>query len=239
MAARRLSAILPEMTRGEELDVTRNASVAGLLNGAGLVTSRPFRAPHHTVSDVGLLGGGASLRPGEVTLAQHGVLFLDELPEFRVATLAALASAMRAGELRFRGGKHAASLPCAPLLVAAANRCPCGYLGSPSLRCQCDAARIERHWARFDEWAKTHTSIRVEMTQERTLGGDRGESTATVRERVTAARRRQYHRNGALNEHQDHDPVYRAARTIADLDGGTAVEARHMKEAQSFVEPKS
>jgi magnesium chelatase family protein len=150
MLARRLPTILPPMRFEEALEVTRVASVLGLLReGEGLVRERPFRAPHHTISDAGLAGGGQPTRPGELSLAHRGVLFLDELPEFRRNVLEVLRQPLEEGVVRLaRAGRHL-TYPCQVMLVAAMNPCPCGYFNAPHRACSCLRTRVLEYHARI------------------------------------------------------------------------------------------
>lgn len=192
MLARRLVSILPPMTREETLEVAKVQSAAGLLGDS--LPGRPFRAPHHSVSDVALVGGGVHNRPGEVTLAHHGVLFLDELPEFRRHSLEALAGTLRTG---FAAGNRPGSgppMPARPLLVASVNPCPCGYLGHPRQPCMCtpDAVRAyEARWrgARISDHFAEVVDIPA-VTAEDLRSALPGESSADVRARVVAARQK-------------------------------------------------
>jgi magnesium chelatase family protein len=143
MLARRLPGILPLMQQAEALEVTKVYSVLGLLyEGQGLVTQRPFRAPHHTISDAGLVGGGLSTRPGELSMAHRGVLFLDELPEFRRHVLEVLRQPLEEGVVRLARANHHVSYPCQVMLVAAMNPCPCGYFNVPERSCSCARTRV-------------------------------------------------------------------------------------------------
>jgi len=192
MLARRLPGILPPPTLEEALDVTRVHSVAGRIpSGGALVTRRPFRAPHHTVSDAGLVGGGVPIRPGEVSLAHHGVLFLDELAEYRRNVLEALRQPLEDGTVHLSRARGAVRFPARFLLVGAMNPCPCGYHGDGSDRCLCDEVRVERYRSRISGPLLDRIDLQVEMPAVpfRDLSdGRRGEATADVRKRVCAAR---------------------------------------------------
>ncbi|AKQ68625.1 MG(2+) CHELATASE FAMILY PROTEIN / ComM-related protein [Myxococcus hansupus] len=143
MLARRLPGILPEMTFAEAMEVTKVYSVLGLLGeGHSLMRERPFRAPHHTLSDAGLVGGGPSARPGELSLAHNGVLFLDELPEFRRNVLEVLRQPMEEGVIHLARANQHISYPCRVMLVAAMNPCPCGYYNVPNRACTCGEQRV-------------------------------------------------------------------------------------------------
>lgn len=193
MLARRLPGILPRMSRQEALDVTRIHSLAGLLHaGQGLVRERPFRAPHHNVSTSGLVGGGLGLaRPGEIVLANHGVLFLDELPLFRKDALEALRAPLEDGSVRIARRDGTVSFPCRFSLVAAMNPCPCGFGGDLWGRCECSDHALRGYRARVSGPMLDRLDMHVYMT--RVSAGDlldapAGESSAAVRARVEAAR---------------------------------------------------
>lgn len=195
MLARRLPTILPAMTRGEALEVTRLHSVAGLLSGGGLVEVRPFRSPHHSISGPGLLGGGSGfLRPGEVSLAHHGVLFLDELSEFRRDVLEGLRQPLEDGRVIVARASGAVEFPARFALVAASNPCPCGYEGDPYRMCRCLPSRVLAHRQRLSgpllDRVDIHLSI-PRLSRAELLGTEPGEPSAVVRERVEEARARQ------------------------------------------------
>src|SRR5213076_1140630 len=142
--ARRLATILPDLSRDEALEATQLHSVAGLLYGDGVLRARPFRAPHHSISLAGLLGGGAAhLRPGEVSLATHGVLFLDELTEFRRDAIEGLRQPLEDGRVVVARAIGSVEFPARFTMVGAANPCPCGYSGDPKRHCRCLPNRVE------------------------------------------------------------------------------------------------
>ena len=150
MMARRLGGVLPPLTFDEALDVTAIHSVAGLVSpGTGLVSSRPFRAPHHTVSDVALVGGGTLPRPGEISLAHHGVLFLDEMPEFSRHALEVLRQPLEEGVVRIARAARTATFPAAFMLIGAMNPCPCGYAGAAGRVCRCTPQQVDRYSSRL------------------------------------------------------------------------------------------
>jgi magnesium chelatase family protein len=202
MLARRLPGILPSLSNAEALEVTSIHSVAGLLApGSGLLPDRPFRAPHHTVSDAGLVGGGTPPRPGEVSLAHHGVLFLDELPEFRRNVLEALRQPLEAGFVTLARARWRLRFPSRVVLVAAMNPCPCGFYGDPTDRCTCDPAHVARYRGRVSGPLLDRVDLQVEVGTppwREMSGAPPGESSATVRARVEAARARQRSRFGDL-----------------------------------------
>jgi len=197
MLAQRLPGLLPEPTGQEQLELATIASAAGIPPErviAPLGGARPFRAPHHTCSEAALIGGGDPIRPGEVTLAHRGVLFLDELPEFRRAALEALRPTMESGEAVVVRTRDRAVMPARPLIVAAMNPCPCGYDGSKRRVCRCSADVVKRYRGRvsgplLDRFDLHVWLPAVPVSALRSL--PIGEASDVVRERVVAARRRQ------------------------------------------------
>ena len=200
MLARRLPTILPEMTTAESLEVTAIHSVAGLLDPTtGTVMRRPFRAPHHSVSTAGLVGGGSSPRPGEVSLAHHGVLFLDELLEFPRSVLEALRQPMEDGTVSIARAIASLRFPARFALVAAMNPCPCGHAGDPAHPCVCAAAEVLRYRGRLSGPLADRIDLHVPVpavSLARLACRDPGERSAAIRERVELARRRQRQRYG-------------------------------------------
>ena len=197
MAARRLPSIMPPLTVQEALEVTRVHSVAGLLRAEPLVARRPFRAPHHTVSSAGLVGGGPTPSPGEATLAQHGVLFLDELAEFSRPALEALRQPLEEGSIRITRAQRSVTFPARFMLVGAMNPCPCGHAGDERRQCSCPNATLQRYSAKLSGPLvdRIDMIVRVESPPREDLMGDEAapESPA-MRERVSAARARQLQR---------------------------------------------
>ncbi len=195
MLARRLPTILPGMTRSEALEVTQLHSVAGLLTGGGLVAERPFRAPHHSISLSALLGGGSSYpRPGEVSLAHHGVLFLDELTEFRRDAVEGLRQPLEDGRVVISRMAGTVEFPARFTLVAAANPCPCGYLGDARRACSCQEHRLRSYRQRLSGPLLDRIDIQLavpRLSRRELLDEAPGEPSAVVRERVEAARERQ------------------------------------------------
>ena len=191
MLARRLPSILPAMTRTEALEVTRVHSVAGVYGG-GLVSSRPFRAPHHSISPAGLVGGGAPPRAGEATLANHGVLFLDELSEFQRSSLEALRQPLEDGCVTIVRAQRALVFPTRFMLVAATNPCPCGFAGVGD-RCRCGEAELRRHRRRLSGplLDRMDLLVNVERPTERELRDPPTIDSATARGRIGQARERQ------------------------------------------------
>jgi magnesium chelatase family protein len=198
MLARRLPTILPSMTLDEALQTTKIHSVAGLLeSGRSLCVLRPFRAPHHTISDAGLVGGGSVPRPGEVSLAHGGVLFLDELPEFRRNVLEVLRQPLEDGVVTLSRAAVSLTFPARFMLAAAMNPCPCGYLGDPLHSCRCAEVDIERYRSRVSGPLLDRIDIHLEVPTvpyRDLVGAGAEEPSATVRQRVELARVRQRER---------------------------------------------
>lgn len=195
MLARRLPTILPSMSLEEALETTKIHSVAGLLGaGKALCAVRPFRSPHHTISDAGLIGGGSNPRPGEVSLAHGGVLFLDELPEFRKNVLEVMRQPMEDGVVTLSRAMVSLTYPARFMLAAAMNPCPCGYHGDPTHLCRCDPLSIERYLARVSGPLLDRIDIHlaVPAVAYKDLAGNHSEEpSARIRARVEAARQRQ------------------------------------------------
>jgi magnesium chelatase family protein len=197
MLARRVPTILPPMSFEEALEVTRVHSVAGLLRGEALIARRPFRAPHHSISSAGLIGGGNPPGPGEMSLAQHGVLFLDELPEFQRTALDALRQPLEDGFISLMRAQRTVRFPARFMLVAAANPCPCGYYGDSKRGCECPGSAVARHSARLcgPFIDRVDLTLKVGVPARDELMSDEARTTsAEIRARVVAARRRQTER---------------------------------------------
>lgn len=270
MLARRLPGLLPRLTFTDALTVTTIHSVAGLLApGVGLIDAPPFRAPHHSCSDVALVGGGSIPRPGELSLAHGGVLFLDELPEFSRRVLESLRQPLEQGVVHIARATRSTIFPARVLLVGAMNPCPCGYAGDSRRECRCPAAAALRYQQRLSGPLRDRFDLGVAVQAvpwEEWRQQTAAESSAVVHARVVAARARQIARQGTLNAHlagqslRVHGApadsrgeqvlaagaarlglsvraltrVSRVARTIADLAGGSRVEAGHLAEALHF-----
>ena len=192
MLAKRIASILPHMTLDEALETTRIHSIAGTLKShASLVTARPFRSPHHTISDAGLLGGGAHPLPGEVSLAHHGVLFLDELPEFHRNVLEVLRQPLEGGSVTISRASGSVTFPCEFMLVAAMNPCPCGYYGDRKRECRCSDRQVQQYRNKISGPLLDRIDIHVEVPlihYEELTSLVAGESSRAVRDRVVAAR---------------------------------------------------
>lgn len=198
LMARALPGILPSMTLDEALEVTRIYSVADMLpSDTPLVQTRPFRAPHHTISNAGLVGGGQWPRPGEISLAHHGVLFLDEMPEFNQRVLEVLRQPLEDKTVTISRAQGSLTFPANFMLVAALNPCPCGYYGDPERACTCSLGMIQRYRKRISGPLLDRIDINIEVPRvpyEKLAQMREGESSATIRARVEAARARQNER---------------------------------------------
>jgi len=195
LLARSLPSILPRMTPSEALDVTRIYSVAGMLPGdVPLIRHRPFRAPHHTISHAGLVGGGQWPRPGEISLAHRGVLFLDEMPEFGQHGLEVLRQPLEDRTVTISRAQGSLTFPANFMLVGAQNPCPCGYWGDPEHACSCSPMLISRYQKRLSGPLLDRIDIHVEVPRvpfQKLSDERRGEPSAAIRARVEAARARQ------------------------------------------------
>ena len=202
MMARRVGGVLPPLTFDEALEATSIHSVAGLLpHGIGLLSHRPFRAPHHTISDVALVGGGAIPRPGEISLAHHGVLFLDEMAEFSRHVLEVLRQPLEEGCVRIARAARTVSFPARFMLIGAMNPCPCGYLGDKARACRCTPLQIGKYAGRLSGPLRDRIDLTVAVNSvaAQDLEGPAGEPSSEIRPRVVAARARQAARDGVLN----------------------------------------
>jgi magnesium chelatase family protein len=269
MLASRLPGILPPLTEQEALAAAAVASVSRIGLDINRWRVRSFRAPHHTASSAALVGGGSKPRPGEASLAHHGVLFLDELPEFRRNVLEVLREPLESGCIVIARAAGHAVFPARFQLVAAMNPCPCGYAGDKSGRCHCTAEQIQRYRGRISGPLLDRIDLQIEIARpERLLHGGchpKPERSAAVRRRVIAARELQLQRSGtpnallshvALRAHCKLGPdlrqfledaarrtglsaracqrILKVARTIADLDGASALRGEHLAEALSY-----
>lgn len=198
MLAKRIPSILPDMTFEESIETTKIHSVAGLLDtDKGLITTRPFRAPHHTVSAAGLSGGGTVPKPGEVSLAHNGVLFLDELPEFSRMAMEVLRQPIENGEITISRVSGTLSYPCDVMLVAAMNPCPCGYFGHPTRKCICGQKAVTRYLSRVSGPLLDRIDIHIEVPPVEfsdLTSQSQEECSAEIKKRVNKARAIQHQR---------------------------------------------
>lgn len=199
MLAKRLPTILPPLEFEEALEITKIHSVAGLTGRAGLVTERPFRNPHHTISDAGLIGGGAIPRPGEVSLAHNGVLFLDELPEFDRSVLEVLRQPLEDKKVTISRAAMSLTFPASVVLVAAMNPCPCGFFNAPSRECRCSPLQIQRYIGRISGPLLDRIDIHIDVPavkfkELRAKDAPEGESSEQMLEKVIKARNIQLER---------------------------------------------
>ena len=198
MIAKRIPSILPELSIEESLETTKIQSIIGILpSDTPLVTNRPFRSPHHTISDAGLIGGGNVPRPGEVSLSHNGVLFLDELPEFRRNVLEVMRQPLEDGSVTISRAAASLTYPANFMLVAAMNPCPCGFFSDPNRECKCSPNQIQTYVSRISGPLLDRIDIQVEVPAVKyaELSAEvSGEQSAVVRERVEAARRLQHQR---------------------------------------------
>ncbi|MHB2017260.1 MAG: YifB family Mg chelatase-like AAA ATPase [Candidatus Xenobia bacterium] len=264
MLATRLPGILPPMTVDEALEVTRVHSAAGLLGETALMQTRPFRSPHHTASCGGIVGGGGNPRPGEISLAHCGVLFLDELAEFTRPVLEVLREPLESRRVTIARAGLSVTMPADFILVACMNPCPCGYFNDDSMRCRCRSHERLRYRSRISGPLLDRIDLMLEVS--RASGEMPGESSAMVRARVEAARARAYARQGpvcnarmtaaqvrrhcgltddlqlALDSMASQrglslrsvDRILRVARTLADLRGRAEIERQHLEDAMEF-----
>lgn len=214
MLAKRLPSILPDMTFEETIQTTKIHSIAGAIpNGVPLIRTRPFRSPHHTVSAAGLSGGGSIPRPGEISLAHNGVLFLDELPEFSRPAMEVLRQPVEDGRVTISRVNGTISYPCSVMLVAAMNPCPCGYFGHPTKPCTCSPHAVSRYLARVSGPLLDRLDLHIEVPPvefDELDSVDKAESSAEIKKRVNAARQIQNERFHSL-------PIACNARITADV----------------------
>ncbi len=274
MLAKRIPTIMPPMSLEEAIETTRIHSVAGTLEDSrGLIGTRPFRSPHHTISDAGLIGGGAVPRPGEVSLGHNGVLFLDELPEFQRNVLEVMRQPLEDGAVTISRAAVSVTFPSRFMLAAAMNPCPCGYFGDPTRECHCTPPMIQRYVSKISGPLLDRIDIHIEVPAvkyKELRAPSSAEDSASVRQRVIAARDRQLERFNSekktyanaqmmpkmIRKHctitpegekllenaitrlglsaRAHDRILKVARTIADLDGGSGIEPRHLSEAIQY-----
>jgi len=264
MLAARIPGILPPLSLPEALETTRIYSVAGQLDGIGLMTQRPFRSVHHTASDIALVGGGPVAMPGEISMAHNGVLFMDELPEFKRRVLEVLRQPLEERQIAIARASYSVNFPANFVLLAAMNPCPCGFFRHPDRKCSCTLQTIRSYMNKISgpllDRIDLHISVKpVDMK------AVQSENSAAVRDRVIVARNRQLERaavcnallttamvrefcklgkteqevlNQAMVQHKlsarSYDRILKVARTVADLAGAAVITLPHLAEAISF-----
>jgi len=238
MLAKRIPTILPKLSPEESIATTRIFSALGLLSpGQPLMATRPFRSPHHTISDAGLVGGGSTPVPGEISMAHNGVLFLDELPEFNRKTLEVMRQPLEDGQVTISRALASTTFPADFMLVAALNPCPCGYRTDPRRRCQCSPIQIERYMGKISGPLLDRIDIHIEVpaAHYRELASKQlGTSSESMRSQVAQARQRQLSRYAPL--HQSTTPVYNAQlsskqiRTFCPLNSECSTLLKHSVE---------
>jgi len=222
MLAKRIPTVLPPLTLEEAIQTTKIHSVSGVLeDGRGLVGTRPFRSPHHTISDAGLIGGGTIPRPGEVSLAHNGVLFLDELPEFQRNALEVLRQPLEDGVVTISRAATSLTFPARFVLTAAMNPCPCGFFGDPTRECRCTPTQIQRYVAKISGPLLDRIDIHIDVPAVRykeLRGAAPVEGSAEVRARVAAARARQLERFRGLKIYSNAQMPARLIRQVCEID---------------------
>jgi magnesium chelatase family protein len=214
MLAKRLPTILPDLTLSEALETTKIHSVMGLLNGAPMIATRPFRSPHHTISDAGLVGGGTVPKPGEVSLAHNGVLFLDELPEFKRNVLEVMRQPLEDGDITVSRAIGSINYPASFMLVTAMNPCPCGFFTDPQKECTCTPLQIQRYRSKVSGPLLDRIDIQVEvptLRYQELASKDAGEPSEEIRRRVNAARAIQLKR---FEKRRIHSNAHMGARDL-------------------------
>ena len=272
MLAKRFPGILPPLTEDESLEITKIYSICNLLGKSRLLTTRPFRDPHHTISNVALIGGGSTPKPGEVSLAHNGVLFLDEFAEFSRSALEVLREPLENGQVTISRAKETVSYPARFTLVAAMNPCPCGNLGNPLKPCTCSPMQVTRYKNRISGPLLDRIDLTVNLNPVKFTDWKQekeGESSAQIRQRVLAAREIQKARftgtpttaNAFMKPAQikqfcqlppgadtileaamrrfglsarSLDKILKTARTIADLEGKSAIETKHLVDVMQY-----
>ena len=224
MLARRLPSILPPMTANESLEVTKVFSIAGLLGAQpGLVHERPFRSPHHTISQAALVGGGSIVKPGEISLAHHGILFLDELPEFTRSAIEVLRQPLEERFVTIARASGTFTYPARFMLVASMNPCPCGYRGARNHECRCDDAAVARYVAKLSGPLLDRIDLQIEVQRvafDDMVRTHQGEDSARIRERVIAARAIAQRRFAGTTITCNAEIPASAVRTYCALDAG-------------------
>ena len=221
MIAKRIPSIMPRPSMEEFLEILQIQSAAGQTRGESLRMTRPYRAPHHTISDVGLLGGGSIPGPGEISLAHNGVLFMDELPEYKRSALEVMRQPLEDGQVTISRSAGKVTLPCNFMLVAAMNPCPCGYLGSQQKECACSPHQVHRYRQRVSGPLLDRIDIHIEapaLTIGQLRDAKSGETSAAIRDRVESARARQQDRFAGTAFRSNADMSHRALQRHCAID---------------------
>jgi magnesium chelatase family protein len=222
MLAKRVPTIMPELIATESIETTRIYSAMGLLKpGQPLLATRPFRSPHHTISNAGLVGGGSVPTPGEISLSHNGVLFLDELPEFNRSTLEVLRQPLEEGTVTISRALNATTFPASFMLIAALNPCPCGYRGDPRRDCHCTPPQVERYMGKISGPLLDRIDIQIEVPAvpfKELSGGSQGTSSADMRQSVSAARQIQTERFRGSTVRHNGQMTHRQIRQFCQLD---------------------
>lgn len=226
MLAKRLPTILPQITFDEALELTKIYSVSGLLpHKSSLISARPFRNPHHTISDISLVGGGKHIKPGEVSLAHYGVLFLDEFPEFGIEAVEVLRQPLEDGEICISRANNSVTYPARTMLICAANPCKCGFYLDPSQKCSCTPKMLQRYLGRISrpilDRIDIHTEVRPVKYDDLEKAGDE-ETSAVIRERVNKARNVQLERYRGLGIFSNSELSPSLIRKYCELDRVTS-----------------
>ncbi|HYO26338.1 MAG TPA: YifB family Mg chelatase-like AAA ATPase, partial [Lacipirellulaceae bacterium] len=225
MLAKRVPSILPRLTAEESIETSRIYSALGKLPpGRPLMARRPFRAPHHTISNAGLVGGGSTPAPGEISLAHNGVLFLDELPEFNRTTLEVLRQPLEDGSVAISRALRATEFPADFMLIASLNPCPCGYRGDPRRECHCSVPQIERYMSKISGPLLDRIDIHIEVAAvpfKELATGPRGTDSATMSQQVAAARARQTARFAGAAKQTNGQMTSRLVRQQCQLDAAS------------------
>ena len=259
MLAQRMPSILPDLSFDEALEVTKIHSIAGLLpKDQPLILNRPFRSPHHTISSAGLSGGGSTPKPGELSLAHNGILFLDELPEFRRDSLEVLRQPLEDGNVTISRVNATLTYPCNIMLIASMNPCKCGYFGDSRRQCTCTPTQVNRYRSRISGPLLDRIDIQVEVSNvdyEDLSSTENSETSAEIKKRVNKTRKLQLEagmlkkfcplgeeENAILRAAFDnlglsaraHSRILKVARTIADLEGSENIKSEHIAEAIQY-----
>ena len=272
MMARRLPTILPDLTFEEALEVTKIHSISGILDNNSIITQRPFRAPHHTVSSVALIGGGKIPKPGEISLAHYGILFLDELTEFNKHTLEVLRVPLEDRKVSISRVNATLTYPCNFMLIASMNPCPCGYYGTKEKKCNCSEKQIKTYMGKISGPLLDRFDIQIEVKPvdfDKIKSNKKEEKSSDIKKRVDKARKIQYERYKQYNVFSNseltpklieefcildeksknllemsyeklglsaraYSKILKVSRTIADLDGKTNIEVKHVAEAIQY-----